>query len=119
MAKNRLIFQSFEDRKTTLVIGFFCLAYFLISYIPESGGWVARILPPWPLDIFLVLASAVLLSQSLAWKVFRHFEAKWYRSGAAWALFFCEYGLLLFTLTFFSWPFYRLYAFIMEKRFGH
>lgn len=105
------LYESFEDRKMAILVGFLCLVYFFVSYLPDFGG-VAKILPSWPLPLFGIIALITLIGQAIVWKLFRHFEVKWYRYTAGWILFFCEFGLILFTVTFATWPAYLFYAFL-------
>jgi hypothetical protein len=106
----QLLFESFEDKRSTSIVGLLCIAYFFISYLPSTQGLMAKVLPPWPINIFAVIAFATLLAQGIVWKLFRHFEPKLYKNPVAMTLFICEYGLILFTVTAFSWPVYIIYA---------
>ena len=111
----QLLYESFEDRPAAIIVGLFCLAYFFVSYIPENG-LIAKILPVWPLRIFGIIVGITLIAQLIIWKLFRHFDRQSTRDFAVWILFACEFGLVLFTILFISWPVYWLYTFFMAPR---
>lgn len=114
-SEKKLLFESFEDRRSAVLVGFFCLIYFGIMYLPESQ-WIAKILPLWPPVIFAWMAAAAFAIQVIVWKAFKHFYSGWYKNWVTYLLFICEYGLILFTITFFSWPLFWLYRFMTEVR---
>ena len=97
------IFESFRDRRSILIMGLFCLAYFVFFYF-VPGAFVAKILPPWRLRHLAVIGMFVLAFQLLSWKLLRHFQKKWYKHAAVWVLFSCEFFLMLFSLTLLTWP---------------
>lgn len=107
----QLLYESFEDRKMAILVGLLCLVYFLVAYIPNWDG-IAKIHPSWPMHLFGIIAFLTLVGQLIVWKLFRHFEVKWYQYAAGWILFCAEYGLILFTVTFASWPFYIVYQYL-------
>ncbi len=111
----QLLYESFEDRPSAILVGLLCLVYFFISYVPENG-WIAKILPLWPIRIFGGIAGVTLAAQLIVWKLFRHFDAQSLRDFAVWILFACEFGLILFTILFISWPIYWLYAIFTAPR---
>ena len=112
----RLIYESFEDRKFAIAVGFFCLLYFLLTYLPLDGNvWIAKILPHWPLSIFIYIAGATVILQGIVWKLFHHFYPRWFLNPLTLLLFLCEFGLILFTVMFFSWPVFWLMQFLLGK----
>lgn len=112
----RLLYESFEDRKMAILVGFLCLIYYAMSYLSESM-WLAKILPPWPFLPYLTLVIVLtFIIQLVVWKLFRHFEVKWYKYAAGWVLFICEFGLILFSVTFCTWPFYLFYQYLITPR---
>lgn len=111
----KLLFESFEDRRSAILVGFFCLLYFGVMYLPESK-WIAKILPLWPVSIFGWIAAASFVAEVIVWKAFKHFYPGWYKNGLTYLLFLCEYGLLLFTIIFFSWPLFWLFRFMTASR---
>jgi hypothetical protein len=111
----QLLFESFEDKKMAMIVGFFCLVYFGVCYFPESG-WIAKILPPWPLNLFGIIAFLTLAAQAIVWKLFRHLDPKLSKEPMAWLLFLCEYGLVLFTVTFCTWPIYLFYGYLVPSQ---
>lgn len=111
----QFLYESFEDRRLAVFVGFLCIIYFGVSYLPETG-FIAKILPFWPLSIFGVISGFTFVLQIIVWKKFEHFYPKWYRDSLTWLLLTCEFGLILFTVTFFSWPLYLLYEFIVKPK---
>ena len=109
------IFEAFEDRKTLGVVSALCLVYLILHFSPDTG-FVAKILPAWPLKTFAVIAGVVFLAQTIGWKVMRHFQSQWYKDFSIWMMFCCEYVLALFTVLFFSWPVYFLIQAIQESK---
>ncbi len=120
MAKRGLdwIFASFEDRRMVILIGLICFAHFLLVFIPKNP-LMARILPPWPVGIFAFLSAGVLIYQGIVWKVFQLFLPGWYKKPIVWLLFFCEFWVIVFAVTFLTWPLYPVYAFFMEASKRH
>ncbi len=120
MAKKdkKILFESFGDRKSAILMGIFCYLYFGVMYLPESD-WIAKILPLWPYAILGGLAFLTLIAQAVVWKLFKHYEAGWYRSPMALILFVCEFGLLFFTVLFFSWPLYGLHSLLTTPQHPH
>lgn len=102
------LFQSFEDRRFAVAVGFFCLVYLGIMYLPDNR-WIAKILPFWPPAIFAGIAVITFAVQIFVWKLFRHFYSGWWRHFFVSVLFICEFGLLLFFIMFISWPVFGLY----------
>ena len=112
MDKGRqLLYESFEDRKMAILVGFFCLIYFLLSYLSDSP-WLGKILPPWRFRYLSIIIALTFIGQGIVWKLFRHFEVKWYKYAAGWVLFVCEFGLILFSITFLTWPIYLFANFL-------
>ena len=109
------IFQAFEDRRTLALVSVLCLVYFIFYFSPDTG-FVAKILPVWPLKVFLGIASFVMVAQVLGWKLMRHFQSNWHKDLSIWLMFWCEYILALFTVLFFSWPVYFLVQAIQESK---
>ena len=109
------ILESFEDRKRVVAVGILCTLYFVIHFLPHPG-FVAKILPPWPVGIFALWALAVLGYQVFVWKKLKLFQPTWFRDFRVWVLFYCELSLLLFAVIFLTWPLYLVYAYLTETR---
>jgi hypothetical protein len=109
----QLLYESFEDKRMAILVGIFCLLYVGGCYLPDSL-LAGKILPPWPPNLFAILAFTVLLCQAVVWKLFRHFDTKISKEAAAWLLFWGEYGLILFSVTFVSWPIYLFYLYLTQ-----
>ena len=111
------ILASFEDQRMVLLVGLLCFAYFLLHFIPDNPV-VAEILPPWRFRFFCVLAAGVLIYQGIVWKAFKLFQPGWYKKPYVCLLFFCELCVLVFAVTFLTWPFYGIYAYLIPPK-GH
>ena len=110
----QIIYESFEDRKSAIVVGILCLLYFFLSYLPETS-WLGKILPLWPLKVLGGIAAVTLLIQIMVWKIFRHFYPRWYQHLAGVILFISEFSLLLFSILFFTWPLYWVIQIFTKK----
>ncbi len=116
MAKKgkEIIEESFGDRTSVLVVGFLCLVYLGLFYVP-GAGWVAKVLPLWPVKVFAGIGVVGFVFQLAVWKIYKHFYPKWYLQPVTLLLLICEFGLLFFSLLFCSWPVYLLLQLLAPK----
>lgn len=94
--------DSFEDRKSSYLFGLAAWVYWLYHFFsPKSAS---RLLPGakpiWIAVIFIL----VFILQIFVWVYFKHFQKKWYLNIRSFIFFFCEMGILTFTLAFILWP---------------
>ena len=108
------IHDSFEDKRSLLIVSFLCLLYFAYYHFSPTEDLLAKILPPLPLEVFGVLAGLVLIIQGIIWKKLKLFQPKWYFMPSVWILFIAEYILGLFVIAFLSWPAYTVISFFAD-----
>ncbi len=108
------LFESFEDKRMTIAVGLICWIYFLTCYLFETP-WIAKVLPLWPLHVFAWIGTVTAAVQITVWRKFRHFHKGWIFPPSL-VLFICEYGLLLFTVLFLSWPIFWFLEVALSKR---
>lgn len=109
-----LIYEAFRDKKTSVVVGLLCLLYFILLFSSNLGPF-AQILPPLPRNVFLVLAVLVLTGQAAVWRMLSLFQPRWFLNFFSLLLFFCEYTLSLFVITFLSWPVYLIGNYLYDQ----
>ena len=104
------ILEYFGEGKTIITIGFLCFVYFILHFL--RLGWIGRILPDLPSSTYITFAFGVFGYQIYAWRRLKLFQGNWYKAVTSWVLFFSEFWLILFSVSFLSWPIYFLSTFI-------
>ncbi len=99
--------ESFENKPFIFIVGLLCGLYFILHLAGVlEGGFAAKILPPYEDLVYYCFGGIVFVAQVIIWKLFRHFEGKWYRDPKVFLFFLSEFFLITFTIAFISWPVY-------------
>lgn len=107
------IFTSFDDKPTSILAGLMCGIYLVAQQMGWlAEGWISRILPPYETEIYWLFAGIVCVGQLVAWKLFKHFQGRWYKDPKVFLFFVSELFLIIFFVAFISWPIYHLLVYL-------